>query len=677
MWCFISCESAPKNGVDVNNEANEPLGIVAEQVLRHPLLLNPKLSPDAAYISEHRPWRTRTNLFLRTTDNLNKNPVLLSQELDANIFWHVWQDPQHIIYARTIDPSGSNEIIRINIVSRQKQLLFQTSHYLEFSDDVIYFPFKLLFSMSKDATNVFDYYRLDLSTLKLEVVGKNTTDGAYSHWTADHSGLLRVAIATRAGQRELVYRRSERDMFTSIFTIAFNEVFWPLRFSEDNAQLLAFSNRGREYLALVKVDFATRTEQVLIEKEQQDLDLAIFASNKQKILGACASVSQECNFLDKQREKVQQSLRDKLGIDASQDFKIVNADAAGKNMIVFHEGATESEKYWLYRVEKDQLDFIDFVRPWLKKRELLETMPFQVKTKDGLDLRLHLTMPKLNGSILNESNSGAESNENFLNARINPANVHKIDPAERPPLIVIFEKDAWVAYRPHLDAVAQYFAAQGYAVLRIISRGVFGYGKQHWKAGFKNFGATKIDDIAFGVDFIKKQGLIDHDQVYLFGEELGGFLALASLSRHPRIFKAAAVHNPISSLLSYMKMQPVERPPQKALFTQYFGDPATELTLLSKQSPYYNLNPIVGAVRISQDEDLDIVYRSENKKMIETLQNAKRQAWMVEYRSSDFASSHAALQRRMMEILDFYDQLYLEQQKMKKAEAAKKATANK
>lgn len=669
VFCFLSCESAPKTGVDNKGESSEPLGVGLEQILRHPLSLNPKISPDAKYISEQRPWKTRTNLFLRASDRLNKSPMLLSQELDANIFWHIWQDEQHIIYARTLDPSSSSELIRINIVSRQKQVLFQTQQSLDFSDELIYPGHKIFLSMSSDASNVFDVYRLDLTNLKLEMVGKNTKDGSYSHWTADHSGLLRVAIASRAGQRDLVYRRSERDIFASVFTIASNDVFWPLRFTEDSTQLLAFSNRGREYLALVKVDFATRTEQVFLEKEQQDLNLAIFASNKQKLLGACASVTQDCNFLDKQREKIQMSLREKLGIDASQDFKIINTDAAGKNLLVLHEGSTESEKYWLYRAEKDQLDFIDFVRPWLKKRELLETMPFQANTKEGLDLRLQLTMP-----ILYENNDGGTS-ENFLAARINPANVHKIDPVERPPLIVIFDKEPWVAYRPHFDGVAQYFASQGYAVLRVNSRGAFGYGKQHWQAGFKNFGGAKIDDIAQGVDFIKQQGLIDQDQIYLFGEELGGFLALASLSRYPRVFKAAAVHNPITSLLSYMKTRPVEGPPQKALFTNYFGDPVTELALLSKQSPYYNLNPIVGAVRISQDDDLDIVYRSENRKMIETLQNAKRQAWMVEYRPSDFASSHAALQRRMMEILDFYDQLYLEQQKLAKAEAVKKAAA--
>jgi dipeptidyl aminopeptidase/acylaminoacyl peptidase len=84
---------------------------------------------------------------------------------------------------------------------------------------------------------------------------------------------------------------------------------------------------------------------------------------------------------------------------------------------------------------------------------------------------------------------------------------------------------------------AQFLASRGYLVLSPEFRGSTGYGADHYQAGWKQWGLGMLDDLADGVAWAGRQGLVDPTKVCIAGASYGGYAALMSLIRHPDVYR--------------------------------------------------------------------------------------------------------------------------------------------
>jgi dipeptidyl aminopeptidase/acylaminoacyl peptidase len=138
------------------------------------------------------------------------------------------------------------------------------------------------------------------------------------------------------------------------------------------------------------------------------------------------------------------------------------------------------------------------------------------RAPDGLQIPSYLTLPKATG---------------------------------RPVPLVVYvhggphARDEW-----GLDPMAQWLAAQGWAVLQPQFRGSTGFGRAYELAGQNQWGLAMQDDISSGVQHLIGQGLVDPERVCIFGASYGGYAAMWGLASTPQLYRCGISFAGISDL---------------------------------------------------------------------------------------------------------------------------------
>lgn len=95
----------------------------------------------------------------------------------------------------------------------------------------------------------------------------------------------------------------------------------------------------------------------------------------------------------------------------------------------------------------------------------------------------------------------------------------------------------------------QFFAEQGYALLRPNPRGSAGYGKDFRFANVEDWGFGDYEDLMSGVDHVIDMGVADPDQLVEMGWSYGGYMTSWIVTQTDR-FKAASMGAGLSNLVS-------------------------------------------------------------------------------------------------------------------------------
>lgn len=95
----------------------------------------------------------------------------------------------------------------------------------------------------------------------------------------------------------------------------------------------------------------------------------------------------------------------------------------------------------------------------------------------------------------------------------------------------------------------QYFAEQGYALLRPNPRGSTGYGKEFRYDNVEDWGYGDYEDLMSGVDHVIEMGVADPDQLVEMGWSYGGYMTSWIVTQTDR-FKAVSMGAGLSNLVS-------------------------------------------------------------------------------------------------------------------------------
>jgi dipeptidyl aminopeptidase/acylaminoacyl peptidase len=128
------------------------------------------------------------------------------------------------------------------------------------------------------------------------------------------------------------------------------------------------------------------------------------------------------------------------------------------------------------------------------------------------------------------------------------------DPARSYPLILnVHGGPAGVFVQSFTGSAStyniQYFAQEGYAVLRPNPRGSTGYGKDFRYANVRDWGFGDMDDLMAGVDEAIDMGVAHPDSLLLMGWSYGGYMTSFAVTRTDR-FKAASMGAGLPNLVS-------------------------------------------------------------------------------------------------------------------------------
>jgi len=195
----------------------------------------------------------------------------------------------------------------------------------------------------------------------------------------------------------------------------------------------------------------------------------------------------------------------------------VDASADESKLLLRASSDTDPGRYYIFDQNSKQLNELMLVRPDLENKKLAKVKPINFTGRDGHTIPGYLTIP-------------AGSSGKNLPAIVMPHG----GPGAR---------DTW-----GFDWWAQYYAAEGYAVIQPNFRGSTGYGQDWFKDnGFQSW-ELAINDINDAGKWMVKEGIANPKKIAIVGWSYGGYAALQSAVHEPNLFKAVIAVAPVADL---------------------------------------------------------------------------------------------------------------------------------
>lgn len=557
--------------------------IPIEDFLKMPQETLFKISPNGEYISCLKPYKKRLNVFIKNLKG--EEDVRITSCEDRNITDYIFANDNRIVYMKdnggdenyrlyAVDIDGSNfmelagfEGVRAQIINKLK---YDNNH--------------ILISMNKRNKQIFDVYKLNVYTGEMEVIAENP--GRIDSWLVDNNGEVRIGVEIDGLSTKILYRKTDKDEFKVILE-GEKEDAHPLEFTEDNNNIIIASNIGRDKYAIYEFDPIKR-ENIKLIYENDDVDVhTIITSNKNNKLIGALYVTDRMNykFFDENVENIYNKIKDKF-INSS--IMICDANRDDDKILIQVYSDRNPGTYYLYDIEKDNINKIADVKPWINEEEMANVKPIHYISRDGLTINGYLTIPK-------------------------------VGEAKNLPVVVVphggpWSRDVWT-FRGDI----QFLANLGYAVLQMDFRGSVGYGRKFKEAGFKQWGKTMQDDITDGVNWLIEEGIADPKRVAIYGISYGGYATLAGLAFTPDLYACGVDVVGPSNIITLLEALPPYWEAMRKMMYEMMGDPEADKELLIEASPLFHVDRIKKPLFVAQGAKDPRVPQSEADQIVNAL----------------------------------------------------------
>jgi len=453
--------------------------------------------------------------------------------------------------------------------------------------------------MNKENKKLFDVYRLNLASGKLDLEAKNP--GSVDFWLADQSFVVRAAVTANSdGSSDLLLRDNRNSEWKKRLTWDFEDSLVgsvppggsrPISFSRDGRFLYLIDSAEANTKRLVKVNFATGDKEVLAYDDNYDIDQVLLNENT----GEPELVSFYRDRMEWQA--VNSDLKDDLKTVLSLhngELNHIQRSSDGNKWVLFFISDTGPGAYYLYDRKTKKTEFLFCDKPALKKYKLASMNPVSFKSRDGLTIHGYLTCP-----------AGKT--------------------AKNLPLVLDVHGGPWWRHRwgyfltgGH-NAIAQVLANWGYACLHINYRGSSGYGKKFMDAGDREFGGKMHNDLIDAVNWAVEEGIADPDRVAIMGASMGGYSALVGATFTPDVFRCAISMYGPTNLVTLVKTIVDFRPMGKAKWYRRVGHPEKDKGFLESRSPLFKVDQIKIPILIAQGGNDPRVKPSEAEQIVEAM----------------------------------------------------------
>jgi len=574
-----------------------PRLIPMEDFFKNPESTGYDLSPDGEHLAFLKPWQNRLNVHVQKIGEEEVTRITSATERD--IAGYIWANNERIAY---VQDTAGDENFRVYAVdidgSDSKELTPFEKVRVSIIDELENDPEHMLIDMNKRDARVFDVYRININTGKMEMIARNP--GNITGWMTDHDGYLRIALTTDGVNTSVLYRDSEKDDFEALITTSFKETLNPLFFTFDNKNLYVASNIGRDKEAIYEYDVKNKKNiRLIYEHPEVDVNSLMKSDKRKKVTGTYYYTEKlHYHFFDEDREQLQTELEKRLpGVEVR-----VNSISKDETKVLVRTFSDRSlgAYYYLNRGTNEFMKLVD-ISPWLNEDELSEMKPVSYTSRDGLTIHGYLTLPK-----------GVKAKN--LPVIINP---------HGGP----WDRDTW-GFLPDV----QFLANRGYAVLQMNFRTSTGYGRKFWEAGFRQNGLAIQDDITDGVKWLIDRGIADPERVGIYGGSYGGYCTLAGLAFTPDLYACGVDYVGISNFFTILEGIPPYWEPMREMFYEMVGHPEKDKELFERISPLFHADKIKAPLFVAQGANDPRVNKIESDQIVEAV---KKRGVEVEYMVKD------------------------------------------
>ncbi len=360
---------------------------------------------------------------------------------------------------------------------------------------------------------------LTLETSKIEVARAKIVN-----YLADEAGVVRLmSTESRLGDGTL------RGVTNHYYRLAGDRTWKPFSGLDetkpelnpavvDSAQNVVFAfgqHEGRQAIFKVSLDGSLSSELVL-SHPKVDVDKLLTLGRTGRVIGA--------ELVTDKRETIifdagYKALLSRLGkaLPGLPIIRFAGASRDENRLLLFAGSDTDPGRYYVFDKKLKSLAEIALVRPQLEGVALSAVKSITYPASDGTSIPGYLTLP------VGGSGKGLPT---------------LVMPHGGPS-----SRDEW-----GFDWMAQYFAAQGFAVLQPNFRGSAGFGEDWYvDNGFKSW-RTAIGDVNDAGRWLISQGIADPEKLAIIGWSYGGYAALQSAILDPALYKAVVAIAPVTDL---------------------------------------------------------------------------------------------------------------------------------
>ena len=584
---FPDRNKLPERGdYSMNNAVNI---IPLEDFFRNPEMSSFQLSPNGKYISYMKPWEDGNrmmNVYVRPIGS--DEEVRITGASKRSLYGYFWLNENRIAY---VQDEGGDENIHIYAVnidgSNNIDLTPFENIQARITDDLEDNPDYMLVAINKRNPRIHDVYHMNVNSGEMEMIAENP--GNIQGWMTDNEGKLRIATTSDGVNTSLLYRENETEDFKPILTTNFKESVSPLYFTFDNQELYVASNRGRDKSAIFKFDLETAKEgELIFENDEVDVYGLMRSKKRKKITGVSYTTDKrQMHFFDEWRENLQNKLESKLkGVEVA--ISDLSKDETKAIVVTYSDRSRGT--YYYYDIEKDILNKLADLSPWLDEEDMAFMKPISYKSRDGLTIPGYLTLP--------------------LNYK----------QGDRIPVVVNPHGGPWARDNWGFNSQVQFLANRGYAVLQMNFRGSVGYGREFWEISFKQWGKTMQDDITDGVNWLIDEGIADPDRIGIYGASYGGYATLAGLAFTPDVYACGVDYVGVSNIFTLLETLPPYWELGRQMMYEMIGDPDTEKELLKAASPLFHIDKIKAPLFVAQGANDPRVKQAESDQIVEALE---------------------------------------------------------
>lgn len=370
-------------------------------------------------------------------------------------------------------------------------------------------------------------------------------------------------------------------------------------YAVDAAQNVAYGfdkKDGRQALYRVGLENGTQRE-LVFARPDVDVDSLIRLGRERRVVGVSwATDRREIAYFDPELKSLATALSKALPDKPQIEF--LDASSDERKLLIWAGSDVDPGRYYRFDKDTKQLQEVLLARPDLEKAPLAPMRPVTFAASDGTQIPAYLTLP--------------------------PGSDGRNLPAIVMPHGGPSARDEW-----GFDWLAQFFAAQGYAVLQPNYRGSSGYGDAFFgENGFQGW-KTAIGDIDDAGRWLQKQGIAAPGKLAIVGWSYGGYAALQSGVLDPGLFKAIVAVAPVTDL-GLLKTE-AQAFTNSRLVANFVGDGPH----VREGSPAQNADKIVAPVLIFHgDRDLNVDV-AQGRLMADKLKDAGKPVDLVIYPGLD------------------------------------------